>query len=421
MGLVTSREHGDDWGRLIGSGERGVSIRARRYGGFNPYDPEVYEDPYSIYAWLRDEQPVHHNEELDVWVLSRHADVAAGLRDHTRFSSSYGVLIEPSGWRPDAHKRLSFIAMDPPRHTRLRGLVSRGFTPRRVAELEPRIRQIARGHIATALERDGLDLISDIAAKVPMDVISELAGVPTADRKRVRELGNMLARRPPGVTDIPPESMEAISSLQAYYADLIVERRRAPRDDLISALISVTAEDDDFTDHDIAAFLTLLVGAGNETTTLLLGNAWYWAWRNADQRAAAFGGQIAGWIEETLRYDSVVQYMARRLVDDTVLHGVPIPRGACMMLLIGSANRDPRVFPEPDRYDVSRDTSEQIAFSNGPHYCLGASLARLEARVVLEEFVTRVADYDIDPSGVVRARAATAHGFAALPAMTKTR
>jgi cytochrome P450 len=398
-----------------------VGIQPRHYDGFSPYDPEVYEDPYAIYAWLRDEEPVHHNEELDVWVLSRHEDVFAGLRDHIRFSSSYGVLIEPSGWNPEAHKRLSFVAMDPPRHTRVRGLVSRGFTPRRVAELEPRIRHIARGHIATALERDGLDLISDIADMVPMDVISELAGVPDADRKRVRELGNLLARRPPRVTDIPPESMAAISSLQGYYMDLIAERRRAPQDDLISALIAVTAEDDDFTDHDIAAFLTLLVGAGNETTKFLLGNAWYWAWRYPDQRAAAFGGRIVGWIEETLRYDSVVQYMARRLVDDTVLHGVAIPRGACMMLLIGSANRDPRVFPDADRYDVSRDTSALIAFSSGPHYCLGASLARLEARVVMEEFVAQVADYDIDPDGVVRAQAATAHGFAALPAMTRTR
>jgi cytochrome P450 len=399
-----------------------VGIRSRQYDGFNPYDPEVYEDPYPIYAWLRDEQPVHHNEELDIWVLSRHADVAAGLRDHTRFSSSYGVLIEPSGWGPDAYKRLSFIAMDPPQHTHVRGLVSRGFTPRRVAELEPHIRRIARGHIATALEQGGqLDLISDVAAKVPMDVVSELAGVPVADRKRVRELGNMLARRPPGVTDIPRESMEAIASLHAYYADLIAERRRAPQDDLISALIAVTAEDEEFTDAHVAAFLTLLVGAGNETTTYLLGNAWYWAWRNPDQRTAAFGGRIAGWIEETLRYDSVAQYMARRPVEDTVLHGVTIPAGSCAMLLIGSANRDPRVFPDPDRFDVSRDASAMIAFSSGPHYCLGASLARLEARVVLEEFVARVADYDIDPDSVVRAHAATARGFAALPALVKTR
>jgi cytochrome P450 len=398
-----------------------VGGRARRYDGFNPYDPEVHEDPYPIYGWLRDEEPVHHNEELDVWVLSRHADVVAGLRDHTMFSSSHGVLIEPSGWGPDAHKRLSFIAMDPPRHTRARGLVSRGFTPRRVAELEPRIRQIARGHVAAALERNGLDLIGDIAAKVPMDVISELAGVPVADRKRVRRLGNQLARRPPGVRDIPPESMEAILALHGYYAELIAERRRAPRDDLVSALVAVTAEDQDFADHDIAAFLTLLVGAGNETTTYLLGNAWYWGWRHADQRAAAVGGRIAGWIEETLRYDSVVQYMARRLTGDLVLHGVAVPRGARMMLLIGSANRDPRVFPDADRYDVDRDTSAMIGFSTGAHYCLGAALARLEARIVLEEFVARVADYDVDPDGVVRAHAATARGFAALPAMTKAR
>jgi cytochrome P450 len=405
-----------------------VGIQPRPCDSFSPYDPEVYEDPYPTYAWLRDEEPVHHNEELDLWVLSRHADVAAALRDHTRFSNSYGVLIEPSTWGPDAYKHLSFVAMDPPRHTHVRGLVSRGFTPRRVAELEPHIRRIAREHIETALERDGLDLISDIAAKVPMDVISELAGVPAADRQRVRELGNLTAHRPPGVRDIPAESVEAIFSLIGYYMELIAERRRAPRDDLVSALVAVTAEAKDevktkaeeFSDDDIAAFLTLLVGAGNETTQNLLGNAWYWAWRNPDQRAAAFGGHIAGWIEETLRYDCVAQYMARRLVEDTVMHGVTVPSGACMMLLIGSANRDPRAFPDTDRYDLSRDTSAMVSFSSGPHYCLGAALARLEARVVLEEFVARVADYDIGPGALRRLYGANTRGFAALPAVAKT-
>jgi cytochrome P450 len=398
-----------------------VAIRPRRCDGFNPYDPEVFADPYPSYAWLRDEEPVHHNEELDIWVLSRHADVAPALRDHTRFSSSYGVLIEPSTWGPDAYKQLSFVAMDPPRHSHVRGLVSRGFTPRRVAALEPHIRQIARGHIETALERDGFDLVGDIASKVPMDVISELAGVPAADRRRIRRLGNLCAHRPPGARDIPAESVEAILSLIGYYMELIAERRRAPRDDLISALIEVTAEDEEFGDEDIAAFLTLLVGAGNETTQNLLGNAWYWAWRNPDQCAAAFDGNISGWIEETLRYDCVAQYMARRLVEDTVMHGVTIPGGACMMLLIGSANRDPRVFPDTDRYDLSRDTSAMVSFSSGPHYCLGAALARLEARVVLEEFVAHVADYDIDPDAIQRVYGANTRGFTALPTVAKTR
>jgi cytochrome P450 len=398
-----------------------VGIQPRQCDSFNPYDPEVYEDPYPSYAWLRDEDPVHHNEELDIWVLSRHADVAAGLRDHTRFSNSYGVLIEPSTWGPDAYKQLSFVAMDPPRHTHVRGLVSRGFTPRRVAALEPQIRQIAREHINTALEQDDLDLVTDIASKVPMDVISELAGVPAADRKRIRRLGNLCAHRPPGARDIPAESLAAIHSLIGYYMELIAERRRAPRDDLVSALTAVAAEDHEFGDEDIAAFLTLLVGAGNETTQNLLGNAWYWAWRNPGQRAAAFDGNISGWIEETLRYDCVAQYMARRLVEDTVMHGVTVPAGACMMLLIGSANRDPRVFPDTDRYDLSRDTSAMVAFSSGPHYCLGAALARLEARVVLEEFVAHVADYDIDPGALRRLYGANTRGFTALPAVAKAR
>jgi cytochrome P450 len=398
-----------------------VGIRSRQYDYFNPYDHEVHGDPYPIYAWLRDDQPIYHNEELDFWALSRHADVNAALRDPARYSSSYGVVIEPSAWGPDAYRHLSFVAMDPPRHTHLRGLVARGFTPRRVAELESHVRQIAREHVAAALGQDGPDLIGDIAAKVPMDVISELAGVPIGDRRRIRELGNLVAQRPPGATDMAPESMEAAMSLMGYYLDLIVERRRAPRDDLASALLAVADEDNELADDDIVAFLTLLVGAGNETITYLLGNAWYWAWRNPDQRAVAFAGRIGGWIEETLRYDSIAVYVARLLTEDTVMHGVTVPRGSRMMLLLSAANRDPRAFPDADRYDISRDTSAMIGFSSGPHFCLGAALARLEARVVLEEFVARVADYDIDPDAAVRAHGANTRGFAALPATIKTR
>jgi cytochrome P450 len=398
-----------------------VGNRSSTYDRFNPYDHEVHRDPYPIYAWLRADRPVYHSEELDFWALSRHADVAAALRDPARFSSSYGVLLERTMWGPDAHKHLSFVAMDPPRHTHLRGLVSRGFTPRRVAELEPHVRRIAREHMETALEQDGPDLIADIAAKIPMDVISELAGVPAGDRERIRELGNLAARRPPGATDMAPEAVAAIMAMIEYYAELIAERRRAPRDDLASALLKVAAEDDALTEDDIVAFLTLLVGAGNETITYLLGNAWYWAWRHPGQRAAAFGGRIGGWIEETARYDSVAQYVARLATEDIVLHGLTIPRGAQVILLLSSANRDPRAFRDADRYDVSRDTSAMIGFSTGAHYCLGAALARLEARVVLEEFVARVADYDIDPGATVRAHGANTRGFAALPATIKTR
>ncbi|HEX6469764.1 MAG TPA: cytochrome P450 [Streptosporangiaceae bacterium] len=388
---------------------------------FDPYDHEVHRDPYPIYAWLRDEHPVYRNEELDFWALSRHADVAAALRDPARFSSSYGVMIEPSSWGPAAARHMSFVAMDPPRHTRLRGLVSRGFTPRRVAGLEPRIREIARRHLDAALQRGRPDLMADVAAKVPMDVISELAGVPMADRDRIRELGNRSAARPAGATDIPRESAEAFLQMAAYYTDLIAGRRRAPRDDLASALLAVAAEDGELTGDDIVTFLTLLVGAGNETTRYLLGNAWYWAWRHPDQRAAAYAGNIGGWIEETLRYDGVAQYVARRLTEDIELHGVTIRRGARMVLLTSAANRDPRAFPDPDRYDVGRNASAMIGFSTGPHFCLGAALARLEARVVLEEFVARVADYDIDEDAAVRSHGANTRGFAALPATVKRR
>ena len=392
---------------------------------YSPYDYEIHEDPYPTYARLRAEAPVYRNEAAGFWALSRHADVVGAFRDNARFSSAHGVSLDPAASGPHAHRTMSFLAMDPPMHGRMRGLVSRGFTPRRVAELEPRIRELTRQHLDAALDRGSFDLIADLAGKLPMDVISELIGVPAADRDEVRRLSDLLVHREEGVDDVPPAGVEAALTLVTYYADMLAQRRARRTGDLTSALLDAEVDGDRLTDDEIMGFLFLMVVAGNETTTKLLGNAWYWAWRNPDQRAEPFAADRAAgaaavplWIEETLRYDTSSQMLARTTTAPVELHGRTIPAGERVVLLVGSANRDERVFADPDRFDLHRSASEmqQLAsFGFGRHFCLGASLARLEARVCLEELVARVADYDVDERGIRRVHSVNVRGFASLP------
>ncbi|WP_308250663.1 cytochrome P450 [Nonomuraea rhizosphaerae] len=377
---------------------------------YNPYDPAVNDDPYPVYARMRHEAPVYRNEELDFWALSRYDDVAPALVDTARYSSDHGPVLDNGVWGPRARTMLSFLAMDPPDHTRMRAVISRGFTPRRVAALEPMIRRLARGYVEEGLERGTFDFARDLSAKLPLDVISELVGVPPSERADVRHRNGVLLRHNRGA---PGENgLRALFSLGEYYAAIVAERRKDPRDDLVSVLVG----DDGLSDEEIVPFLFLLLGAGSETTTHLLNGAWYWAWRNPGQRAAAFGGAITPWMEETLRYDSPAQGAARRLTEDTTLHGVTVPAGSRVWLLVGSANRDEDVFPGSEVYDLGRDTSRLISFGAGRHYCLGAPLARLEARVALEELTRAVAPgYDIDPGGIRRTAHGNVRGMVALP------
>lgn len=392
---------------------------------FDPYAYAFHEDPYPTYSRLRDEAPAYHNPEMGFWALSRHEDVLAGFRDSVRFSSSHGVSLDPAASGPYAYKTMSFLAMDPPRHGRMRGLVSRGFTPRRVVELEPSIRALACRYLDEVVERGTFDFISDFAGKLPMDVISELIGVPEADRAEIRRLSDLLVHREQGVTDVPPAGVEAAFSLVAYYAEMIAERRAKPTEDLTSALLDAEIDGDRLDDDEIMGFLFLMVVAGNETTTKLLGNAWYWAWRNPEQAAkpVADAAMVPAWVEETLRYDTSSQILARITTEPVELHGVTIPEGERVVLLPGSANRDDRVFPQPARYDLDRpeDTEQLASFGFGRHFCMGASLARLEARVALEELMARVRGWDVDASGIVRVHSVNVRGFAALPTTVQAR
>lgn len=389
---------------------------------YSPYAYEVHEDPYPVYTRLREEAPLYRNDELDFWALSRHADVTAAFRDSARFSSAHGVSLDPAASGPNAYRTMSFLAMDAPRHGRMRNLVSRGFTPRRVAELEPRVRALTLHHLLPALERGTFDFVGDLAGKLPMDVVSELLGVPAEDRDELRRLADLLVHREEGVHDVPPAGVEAALTLVGYYAEMLAERRRRRTDDLTSALLDAEIDGDRLSDDEIIGFLFLMVVAGNETTTKLLANAWYWAWRNPDERAKPFAdpARVPDWVEETLRYDASSQVLARHTTADVELHGRRLPAGARVLLLVGAANRDPRAFhPDPDRYDLDRDTSALVSFGVGRHFCLGAALARMEAAIALEELVDRVADYDIDVDASLRVHSVNVRGFATLPTTVK--
>ncbi len=384
---------------------------------YNPYAYDMHEDPYPTYARMRAEAPVYRSEEFDFWALSRHEDVLGAFRNVDTYSNAWGVSLDPAAFSPEAHRTMSFLALDPPKHTRMRSLVGKGFTPSKVNAMADRIREITLEHLQPALDRGSFDFVEDFAGKVPMDVISELVGVPVADRAELRRLADLVLHRDDGVFDVPAEGMAAALDLVVYYQAMVDERRTSRRDDLTSALIDAEIDGDRLTDEEIVAFLFLMVVAGNETTTKLLANAWYWGWRNPDERAKPFAdpSRVADWAEETLRFDTSSQMLLRVTRQSVELHGTTIAEGERVLLLAGSANRDDSVFADPDHYDLDRDTSKLVSFGSGRHFCMGAPLARLEARIALHELVTRVAEYDVDPDGIQRVHSINVRGLAALP------
>jgi cytochrome P450 len=391
---------------------------------FDPYDYAFQEDPYPVYRRCRDEDPLHHNAEHDFWVLTRHADVQHAVRTEGVYSNAMGVSIDKSAWGPDAHKVMSFLGMDPPRQKRLRSLVSKGFTPRRVTELAPRIQQLTDHYLDQCLDMGSFDWITDFAGRLPMDVISEMMGVPEADRVEVRRLADLVVHREPGVHDVPRAGMAASLDLVVYYADMVEQRKKQPTDDLTSALLAAELDGDKLTDEEIIAFLFLMVVAGNETTTKLLGHALFHLTRHPEQLERVFADPaqpddlVVPWIEETLRYDTSSQMVARHLLEDVELHDTVAPAGSKLLLVIGSANRDDRVFSDPDRYDIFRDKDEVaqlLSFGGGRHFCLGANLARLEAQIALREVVGRVGTVEVDHDACRRVHSINVRGFASVP------
>ena len=395
----------------------------------DPYDLRYQDDPYPFFAQLREAAPFYYNPERDFYALSRHADVEHALRFDDAYSNAMGVSLDRSAWGPDAHKVMSFLALDPPDHMRMRGLISRGFTPRRVREMEPEIQALTHLYLDPILAsaRDGVataEWIEDFAGKLPMDLISQMTGVPAADRSEVRRLADLMVVRQPGYDDVPPAGMEAAVELIGYYSALLKERKQNLGDDLVSALIEAEVDGDKLADHEIIAFLFLMVVAGNETTTKLLGNAFYHLSQHPDQMRAVFADperpeqMVNQWVEETLRHDTSSVLLARHLREDVTLHGVTAPAGSRVVLLLGSANRDPRVFSDPEVFNVHRDLDELgriVSFGGGRHFCLGAHLARLEARLVLNEVVRRCSSIEVQEDKCERFYSSNVRGFAHLP------
>jgi cytochrome P450 len=388
----------------------------------DPYDYDFHEDPYPYYRRLRDEAPLYHNEELGFWALSRHSDVHQGFRNSTSLSNREGVSLDPISRGPHASKTMSFLAMDDPAHLRLRTLVSKGFTPRRIRELEPRVTNLAVQHLDTMLEKAAggqtVDYVAEFAGKLPMDVISELMGVPVEDRDRIRAMADGVMHREDGVNDVPKSAIEASINLMVYYHEMIAERRKKPADDLTSALLEAEIDGDRLTDDEVLGFMFLMVIAGNETTTKLLANAAYWGHRNPDQLIPVYAdlSKVPLWVEESLRYDTSSQILARAVAEDFTLYDTTIPEGDILLLLPGSAHRDERVFDNPDDYVIGRDIgSKLLSFGSGAHFCLGAHLARMEARVALTELFQRISGYQVDEANAVRVHSSSVRGFAHLP------
>lgn len=384
----------------------------------DPYDYDFHEDPYPYYKRLRDEAPLYYNEERKFWALSRHKDVVAGFRNSVTLSNKHGVALDPISRNDEAHRVMSFLALDDPGHLRLRTLVSKGFTPRRIRELEARVTEIAVQHLDVALQSESFDYVDAFAGKLPMDVISELMGVPDEDRDRIRALADGVMHREDGVADVPTSAIEASGELLVYYADMVKQRRKNVSDDLTSALVEAEIDGDKLTDDEIMAFLFLMVVAGNETTTKLLANAAYWGYKNPDQLAPVFDNHdlVTPWVEETLRYDASSQILARAVVEDLTFYDTVVPADDVLVLLIGSANRDERVFENPDEYRIDREIGPKlVSFGSGAHFCLGAHLARMEARVALTELFKRIRGYEVDEANAVRVHSSSVRGFARLP------
>jgi cytochrome P450 len=364
---------------------------------FNPMAPEFVADPYPTYHRLREEDPVHQSP-LGFWVLTRYEDVVSSLRDPRMIkepiaafvAARFGLQIPPTGMG------LSMLDRDPPDHTRLRGLVSKAFTPRVIEQLRPHIQQIVDGLLDKVEGEPGMDLIEQFAYPLPVIVICEMLGVPVADHERFKGWGLDIARGLDAIL-LPPDSpvaqrsMQARHALAAYFRELIAERRTAPRDDMLSGLIAAEEAGDKLTEDELLATCVLLLVAGHETTVNLIGNGSLALLRHPDQRKRLQEdpGLITTAVEELLRFDGPVQRTARIPSEDVTFGGKTIGKGEMVMPFIGAADRDPAQFSDPDRLDIGRTDNRHIAFGWGIHFCIGAPLARVEGQIAINTLLRR--------------------------------
>jgi cytochrome P450 len=389
---------------------------------FNPMDPEFLADPYPTYHRLRAEDPVHHSP-LGFWLLTRYEDVASVLRDPRFIKEPIAALVAARfGAEVPRGVGLSMLDRDPPDHTRLRGLVSKAFTPRVVEGLRPRIQQIVDGLIARAQSVGSMDLIEEFAYPIPVNVICEMMGVPVKDHERFKGWSLDIARGldsiwlPPD-SEVPRRSAAARHAISDYFRELIAERRASPRGDLLSALIIAEEAGDKLSEDELLATCILILIAGHETTVNLIGNGVLALLRHPDElhRLRQTPALITSAVEELLRFDGPVQRTARVASDDATIGGRTIRKGDMVMPFIGAADRDPAQFPEPDRLDLSRGDNRHIAFGWGIHFCLGAPLARVEGQIAIDTLVRRLPRLELVTESPEYRQSLTLRGLKTLP------
>ena len=388
---------------------------------FDPFSRDFFDDPYDTYADLREYAPCYYSEQYDFYALSRFDDVVAGHRDFATFTSTHGQTYEQlaSGKPSDMG---SIISMDPPEHTRYRKLVSRSFTPRSIGDYEALVREIISGYLDPLMGRRQFDILEEFAAPFPVEIISTILGVPAEDRQQIRLWTDAMLHREEGSAMSSQAAQEGGMAQGMYLFQLSQEKREEPADDMLSALIEaeVETEDGDLTqldDAEIAGFGTLLAAAGSETVTKLVGNAVVLFHRNPDQWAKVLGDPslIANAVEEILRYWAPSQYQGRYSVVDSEWHGVTIPKNKPVFLITGAANRDPRRYDDPDKFDVTREPGLAVGLGHGLHVCLGAALARLESRVAIEEIARRWPAFEVQEAGLRRVQMSNVAGYSSVP------
>jgi cytochrome P450 len=388
---------------------------------YDPFDPGFQDDPYPAYAWLREHDPVHHHPKSKqapaYWALTRFADVWDAVRRPEDFSSAQGLTFYPDeigqlGLAP------TIVMLDPPVQTELRGLIGRGFTPRRVAALEDKVRAFVRSLLQDF--GSGTDLHRDFSTRIPTFVLAELLGVPETDRERFDPwVSALTVLQNDGFAASAVAGAEAVAEMFGYFAEIIEERRRHPQDDLIGALVAAELDGQRLSDWDILGFCFVMVAGGNDTTGALISHGVGLLDEFPEQRRLLLEdlSLIPSAVSEFLRMESSVQGLARTTTRDVVVADVEIPAGEKVLMLYGSANRDVAEFGEDaDRLDVRREAQRQLGFSSGPHFCIGSHLAKLQARVAFEELLTAYPNVGVDRHAGVRHQSAFTRGWQTLPA-----
>jgi cytochrome P450 len=388
---------------------------------YDPYDRDIDADPYPVYRRLREEAPLYYNEPHDFWAVSRFDDVQRGLLDREIYSSARGSVLEFIKANIEMPPGV-VIFEDPPQHTVHRGLLSRVFTPKRMTALEPKVREFCARALDPLVGAGGFDFVADLGAQMPMRTIGMLLGIPEADQEEARNRADASLRTDPG----KPMDTTAENMGQAdFFADYIDWRATHPSDDLMTDLLNAEFEDETgttrrLTRDEVLMYVSVVSGAGNETTNRLIGWMGKVLAEHPDQRRELVEDPslVPNAIEELLRFEPPTPHVARYVARDVELHGKTVPAGSAMVCLSGSANRDDTKYPDADRFDIHRESGQHLTFGYGIHYCLGANLARLEGRVALDEVLTRFPEWDVDVDKVRRAPTSTVRGWESLPVFT---